>query len=380
MLKFLKALGVAALLSVPFWGMAHAAVVTSTVAGGMDAVGEKSATLTVPAGTLVTVYTFGTYSAANRFELQRQVGSPGSGVFEKVLRLDNGVANSFLTGSWTAGPNGDTFRVYMTTAGTGDVLVQMTDREIAARTYVSSSIYTRLFSEFDLQTTTIPAEFYISEEEAGSGTDFAVTPTIQEGGATGVSGTGNDGTDATCLSHFDTTDIGGLVSDGPIMWEVRLRADIATGMVEIDLVDVECNGTPVPPVDIDSGVVTFATGTFQNGIGITQHGDATSLTGFVPWGAIADVEIFDGGAIGTGMEANIGTLVAGTYVVLRVETDAAGDCYFYINGALKLAGDSCVETTARLAGSVYIDSTADGGAQITAIIDYVDFITTRPAT
>ncbi len=377
----LKALIAALVLaSVSFLAPVQAAVVSSTVAGGMDAAGEVSGTLEADPFDVVSIFTFGTYSAANRFELQREVGSPGSGVFKKVMRLDTNTANLFATHSYTAGPNGDSLRVLMTTAGTGDVQVQMTDRESAARTYAQGGTYTVMRNEFDVQTTAIPAEFYISEEEAGTGTDFAVTPTIQEGGATGVSGSGADGTDATCLSHFDTTDIGGLVSDGPIVWEVRLQSDVTTGMLEVSMTDVECNSTPVPPVDIDSGVVTFATGTFQDGVGITQHGDATALTGFVPWAAIADVELFDGGAAGTGDEVNIGTLVAATYVTLRVETDATGDCYFYVDGVLKFAGNLCVSTTARLSGMVNIDSTADGAATATAIIDYVFFAQTRPSS
>ncbi len=83
MRKFLTALGVAAFLSVFSFGIApfaNAAVVENTVLGGMDAADELSATLTVAPFTEITVFTFGTYSLEARFELQEEVGSPGSGV------------------------------------------------------------------------------------------------------------------------------------------------------------------------------------------------------------------------------------------------------------------------------------------------------------
>ena len=387
MRKFLTALGVAAFLSVSFWVpiAANAAVVEHTVAGGMDAAGEVSATLTVPGGTELTIFTFGTYSAANRFELQEEVGSPGSGAFSKVLRLDDGTANAFITNTWLTGPNRTAYRVFMTVAGTGDVMVQMTDRASAAIDYgtVSTLAMNIYFDDFNTNTSAINAAFYVSDTEADDGTDepFLVLDTEVEGAVFGEAGGGGDGTDATCMSALDFTDWAGLVSDGPMFFEVRLRTPDTTGSVSMALTEVECVAAPIPHVDIDSGVVVFATGTYQDSVGIDQHGDATNLLSWIPWAANNDVEQFDGAAAGDGDEISIGTLAADTYVVLRVETDTTGDCYFYVDGVLKAAHNTCVATDSLLNGYIHIDSTVDG-AGVTDVLyaDYWYFGFSRPAT
>ncbi len=387
MFKYLGGILLAVLLSTSI--PANAAVVIHTTAGGLDAAGEATGTLTVGSGVTVTAFSWGTYSAANRWELQRQVGAPGSGVFRKVLRLDSGaatVANAFVSQSYVAGPNGDAFRIVMTTAGTGDVQVSLTDAPTVAKDYGFTNNLTKIiqFDDFSSATAAIDAAFYVSQTEAGDGTDeaFLILVTEPEGALFGEAGGGGDGTDATCVSTIDLSANAGLVSDGPMWFETRLRTPDTTASVSMSLINLVCAGTPVPPVDIDSGTVTFATGTFQDGVGMDQHGDATNLISFVPWAANADAEQFDGGDDNTtGDEMAAGTLEADIYITLRVEVDATGDCYFYVNGALKMAGDTCVATSALLTPRVHIDSTVDGaGATDVLYLDYWYFGFTRPST
>ena len=70
-------------------------------------------------------------------------------------------------------------------------------------------------------------------------------------------------------------------------------------------------------------------------------------------------------------------MAAADYVTLRVETDAAGDCYFYVDGDLQYAEDACVATTARLGWFIWAN-TDDNASAVTLIIDYIEFQTTKP--
>ena len=176
MRKFLTALGVAAFLSVSALGTAFAAVVPqatvveNTVAGGMDAAGEVSGTITVNGGTTLSIFWGGTYSAANRFELQEEVGSPGSGAFQRVLRLDTNTANSDDATTFLTGPNRNAYRVFMTVAGTGDVLVKMTDANIVPNDFNATDhrVYMEYFTDFDTQTTAVDAAHFLAQIEGST--------------------------------------------------------------------------------------------------------------------------------------------------------------------------------------------------------------------
>ncbi len=382
MRKFLTALGVAALLSVSAWGTAFAAVVTSTVAGGLDAAGEVSATLTVPAGTTVTVFSSGTYSAANRFELQEEVGSPGSGVFRKVLRLDTGTANEQAENSFTAGPNRSAFRVLMTVAGTGDVMVQMTDRAQAAAAFTPDSrSVLHFFDDFaETQTTAVNASLYLTIDNDSSGTIAVIDPAVQEGAMTLASGTVGDRADEAALGPIDVSDWAGLVSDGPILFEVSMQADVLAGIwgIALTTIDIPSATNASSPFDVDSGVVTEEN-SHVDAVAILMQSEATDVDGWQAASSLGSAEGNDGGAIGTGLEFVLGTAVAATYTTLRVETDATGDCYFYIDGNLQYAEDLCVATTARLGWFVWANTDTTAAA-VTLIIDYVVFQTTKPAS
>ncbi len=385
MRKFLTALGVAAFLSVSALGTqteVHAAVVTSTVAGGLDAPGEVSATLTVSPFTTVTVFSSGTYSAANRFELQEEIGSPGSGAFRRVLRLDTGTANEQAENSFTAGPNRSAFRVLMTVADTGDVMVQLTDRAQAAAAFTPNSrTVLHFFDDFnETQTTALDAGIYLTVDNDSSGTVGVIDPAIQEGAIGFVSGTVGDRADETAVGPIDVSDWAGLVSDGPIIFEASLQSDVLTGVwgIALTTIDVPAATNASSPFDVDSGVVTQEN-SHVDSVAILMQSEATDVDGWQAASSLGSAEGNDGGAIGTGLEFVLGTAEAATYVTLRVETDATGDCYFYIDGNLQYAEDLCVATTARLAWFVWAN-TDDNASGVTIRLDYVEFQTTKPAS
>jgi len=387
MLKFLKSLGVVALLSVlPL--QVNAAVVDSTEADfGFDAAGEVSGTLNIKSFGEVTVFINGTYSVANVVWLQREAGSPGSGAWENILQVagtGSGLAaNGTAEYNWTNGPNRRGYRLAMTAAGTGDVMGQMTDRAQAAvafKTNDVTSVYQ--FDDFNTETTAVNAAFYIAVDNDASGTIAVVTIGIQEGGITQVSGTGNDGADEACFGNIVVSSVAGLVSDGPIIFETRFRVDVLTGNVGMSLVNTECpaatNASRV--FDVDSDAVVFLTGSYQDAVTIAQQGEASANDNWIAASALADAEGNDGGATGTGLEYELGLAVAGTYSTLRVETSSEGDCYFYVDDNLQYAEDQCVATTARLGWLIWVNTSDDDNVLTTQIIDYIAFQHERPDT
>ncbi len=386
MLKFLKSLGVAALLSVlPL--QVNAAVVDSTEADfGFDAAGEVTDSLTIPAFTTLTVFVNGTYSVANLVFLQREAGSPGSGAWENVLQVagtGSGLAAD-ATGefSWTNGPNRKGYRVAMTAAGTGDVMVQLTDRAAAAAAFTPNDrSVMHYFTDFnEWQTTAVNAELFLTIDNDSSGTIAVIDPAVEEGAMTLASGTVGDRADEAALSSIDVSDWAGLVSDGPIKFEVRMQADVLAGVwgALLTTLQIPAATNASSPFDVDSNVVTQEN-SHVNALAIMMQSEADDVDGWIAVSENANAEGNDGGAVGTGDEFEVGTAVAATYFDLRLETDAAGDCYFYVDGDLQYAEDSCVATTARLAWWVWANTDATAAA-LTLIVDYVEFQTTKPAS
>ena len=73
--------------------------------------------------------------------------------------------------------------------------------------------------------------------------------------------------------------------------------------------------------------------------------------------------------------------VASTYIILRVEIDATGHAFFYINGLLQGAEPLAVATTAVLIPYWWAGSPDDGTGTVTKMyIDYLEFWGARPAT
>ncbi len=385
MFKFLKSLGVAVLLSVlPL--QANAAVVTSTVTGGFDSAGEVSTSMNVSAGAELSVFVNGTYSVANKVWLQRERGSPGSGAWQNVVQVSGTgsglAANGTGTFRWTNGPNRDGYRLFMSAAGTGDVMAQLTDGSLTPQAFAEGRTYIREFEDF-FANTALETGIWNTDQDAG-GTNCALSNADDEGSFTCISHTAGSLNDTVCLSHTDITDAGSLISNGWTAVEVRLQYNDASGVqVTIGVVDTECAATGLEPFDMDSNVGTLST--YTDAAGWILQDDADDTDAWQPWSFNTSVEGNDGGAIGTGFEFEAFTSAGiATYETLRLEIDSAGDCYWYASTTgvpqLVYAEDTCV-ASAALVGPWVSVNTSDAANDATTIdIDYIEFITTRPAS
>ncbi len=376
MFKWIKAFGVAALLAMPFaLPISAATVVTNTTDQLFNAADEVSATLTVAAGTQLSIFISGTYSVANVIVLQRERGSPGSGAWESIATLETSTADARTTTLFTSGTGRESFRLRMTATGTGDVVAYLTDWPRASVTYTSNSTYLVHFDEFidqDSSPTVVTAAKYSTEvSDSGGSLIASVSVAANEGALTITSGTtANDG---ACLSTITATAFGSDISDGITVFEARLKSATLDGLVGIALVDQVCADTTdtIPLVDIDSGVVSQVDGESESIAGIFRQDEADAVAGWQAVSAIADAE----GA--NALEVVIGTQVAATYQVLRVEVDNLGNAYFYVGDVLVHAEPLAVTVTAILVPMIMTTETVpDTGANIT-LVDYITFVMPR---
>lgn len=364
--------GAVLLLWIPIAAQAQSVHESSESDDLLNTVGEVTTELRMSPETIVSVFLNGTYVATAN--LQREVGSPGSGSFENVMAVTNGTDNASVSTIWTTGPNPETYRVIVTTYTSGAMLAQMTDQSSTPTQFTSGATYIRHFDDFLTNTSAVNAEFYVTTENDAGGTVAVVTDTIQEGGVTMNGGTGGDDADEVCFSLIDLTDFGALVSDGTMAFETILQSDVTTAQFGMLLHDEECVASQVTPFDVDSNVVTFDTANQANSMGFTHSEEADDVDGWTAVSANADAEGNNSD------EFEVGTVVAATYVTLRVEIDSAGDGYWYVDGALVYAENEVVATTARLIPLIWADTTAADGGDATIIIDTLEFIQTRPSS
>ncbi|KKN29919.1 hypothetical protein LCGC14_0839180 [marine sediment metagenome] len=378
MLKYLKTLATAAILSLGIAPWAQAAVVTNTTDQLFNAVDEISTTLTTEAGTVLTTFVSGTYAVANVVRLQREVGSPGSGTWENVTRVTGAstTANARVVTTWTTGTGTEGYRLIMTATGTGAVVAYLTDAAVTARTWVNNSSQIVMFDDFigmnSTSTTALNASRYVTQDSnSGGGTVAVMDVAIQEGAVVMDSGTTAD--DGTCMSAITAASFGALVSDGWTSFELRIRSAAVTGVVTMGLSNVICVADVVPIASVLALVVDQVDGGSESLALITRDDDATTATEWQAISAIADAE----GA--NALEVPLGVITAAdTYVVLRVEIDSGGNAYFYVAGNLVHAEPLAVTTTARLAPILHLmESTVDAGAVI-SFIDYWEFVAPRP--
>ena len=168
--------------------------------------------------------------------------------------------------------------------------------------------------------------------------------------------------------------MGGLVSDGTMAFEVRLKSNVTTAQFGALLHDEECVATQLTPFDVDSNVVTFDTGNQANSVGFAHSEEADDVDGWTAVSANADTEGNNSD------EFEVGTVVADTYVTLRIELDSSGDAYWYVDSVLVYAENEVVATTAILIPFVWADTTAADGGDPTIDVDFIEFVMTRPAT
>ena len=338
----------------------------------LNAVGEVTTTLRADPFSTLSVFLNGTYVATAN--LQREVGSPGSGAFENVRAVTNGTDDATVSTLWTTGPNPESYRVIVTTHTSGAMLAQLTDQSQAPTQFVSGATYIREFDDFLLNVAAVTAERYVATENDAGGTIFIGITGLTEGAYRGITGTGGDDADEVCLSYNDVSDMGGLVSDGTMAFEVRLKSNVTTAQFGALLHDEECVATQLTPFDVDSNVVTFDTGNQANSVGFAHSEEADDVDGWTAVSANADTEGNNSD------EFEVGTVVANTYVTLRIEVDSSGDAYWYVDSVLVYAENEVVATTAILLPFVWADTTAADGGDPTIDVDFIEFVMTRPSS
>ena len=84
---------------------------------------------------------------------------------------------------------------------------------------------------------------------------------------------------------------------------------------------------------------------------------------------------FENNAIG--FEATTGA-TASTYQIFRIEIDATGDAYYFLDGALFFAQTTAVATTALIIPFISVYETVTGTDGF-ILVDYIDFWAARPA-
>lgn len=379
MLKYLKTLAVALSLAIiPPW--AQAAVVTNTTDQLFNAVDEISTTLIVPAGTVLTTFVSGTYAVENVVQLQREVGSPGSGTWEDVQAAtgEATVANARVTIPWTTGTGTEGYRLIMTATGTGAVVAYLTDHPVAARAWATDSAQITYWDEFtgdsnDGSLTVVnPSLYLVHDSDSGGGTVGAVDTAIQEGAV--ILNGGSTADNGSCMSAIAAATKGALVSDGWTVFEARLRSGALDGKIAMLLTTSACVSDTVPVVDIDSGVVSQIDAGTESLAGFVRQDEATDVDAWQAISAIADAE----GANALEVVLDNITTAVNTYVVLRIEVDSAGNAYWYIAGTLVHAEPLAVTTTARLIPAIFVMETALNVGAVIVFVDYWLTVVPRP--
>ncbi|KKK91918.1 hypothetical protein LCGC14_2708140 [marine sediment metagenome] len=97
MFKFFTKIALAAVIATGVWGSAKAEH-TAIVGSSFTATGVSSSIRLTNRGDTLTIYINGVYSTANVIDLEREVGSPGSGAFQRVLADIAPTANHQISG------------------------------------------------------------------------------------------------------------------------------------------------------------------------------------------------------------------------------------------------------------------------------------------
>ncbi len=382
MLKWLKAFGVAAILSLP-WALPVSAshignqtVVTNTTDQLLNAVGETTSTLTADPFELMSVFVSGTYAAGNTVVLQKEVGSPGSGAFETVATVTTGTANERIEFQFTNGPNTNGYRLKMTVTGTGAVVAYLTDWPTTAVNWRDTSHYLTQVVDFDdfentdeeASTTVVDVETYLSTTDGGdTGTIAAHVAAIREGGVLIVGNATDESW--TCMSYIVAANFASLVSDGVMAWETRLTFTDDDGTAATGLNNVICATNDDDWYDIASEAVTALAANADSAAWV-QDAAATDVTTWQTLSAHTDVE----GANALSVPGPTHTPAA--YAVYRIEIDSAGNAYWYYNGVLRHAEPLAVNTTAELIPFVAVSG--NGGGTVNVNLDYWMFVRPRP--
>ena len=384
MRKFLKALGVAALLSVSFLGgsdEAHAEIAGAT----FTSVDDASATVCTTANNqTVTMFGSGTYDMV--IALQREVGSPGSGAWATVAGFTDvfPTANAQTTDTYTAGLSGACYRLLVTTDTSGTtyytLLSGRTTPTVWASTDANMRTHHRLFDDFHggALAVTTGSSFASWLTTAGSDGDATVAVTLASPEGILEMGWGATGTDINNTACITLSLIGqfSLVSSGLTVMEARLHLDqVTSGIWNIGLTDTIAQ-TACDVVGFDTTSSNVYTEGAQTDLTDAAfiHTDEALVSANWMSGSLNGNTTQNGGI---GFEATAGA-TASTYQIFRIEIDATGDAYYYLDGALFHAQTTAVATTAVL--SPHIDAYNIGTSSAGDMeIDYIDFWAARPS-
>lgn len=378
--KFL-ALVAALALSIGFYTPAQAG---GTEGGTFTTVGDAStAVTTVAVGESVDVFVNGVYDMV--IALQVEKGSPGSGVWETLPGFTDiaPTANTlYRVRTASTAPN-QRWRAVVTTDTSGTAYYTVVaDRSTPTTITSSDGTNYRHFDDFIHGTLPITVTHngatpsYIVHIGAGASAVLSVIEGQPEGVMTFSNGSAGDDTDLSTGSYGLLTN-GALVSSGLTIVEFRAHmSQITDANVGFGLVDLISAATEIAPFEVNSNVVAEgAVTTVANAVAIYFDTDAD----VDEWQAVAN----NANTIQNNSdEYELGTAPAATtYQRLRVEVNAAGDAFWYINGDLRGAMEDAVATTAVLIPYWWAGSAQDGTGTVNKVnVDYIDFFAPRPTS
>jgi hypothetical protein len=329
--------------------------------------------------------------------LEREVGSPGSGAWETIA----GFTDVFPDANGAAAVGGisqymryisekqNCYRLHMTTDGGGTAQIQLiTNRDAPTAWADDDRTHYRHFDDFQHGTVPITTTHngdtpsYIVHIGAGSGAVLSVIEGEPEGTLTFSSGSAGDDTDLSTGS-FGLLTNGALISSGRTAVEFRVAmSQITDARLGFGLVDAISAATEIEPFEANTNVVAEgAVTTTANAVAMGFDTDSNDAQGdfWLAYSINANTQgnAADEYSLGAGGVAP----VAATYAVLRIEVDAAGHAFYFLNGLLVGAEPLAVATTAVLIPYWWAGSADDATGTVNKLhIDYIDFWAVRPGT
>ena len=324
------------------------------------------------------------------WRLEKETGSPGSGSWSPV----SGYTDIFPTANGAAAVGGVTqvmrytsedvacYRLRMTTDGGGTGQIQIVTNRDDGTSYPGNSTHWRIYDDFYAGVVPITTGHATPSYIVHLGDGNAVLSVIEgepEGTMTFSGGDDGDDTDLSTGSLGLLTN-GALISDGVTAMEMRVSASqIADSNFGFGLVDVISAATEIVPFEANTNVVVEgAVTSTANVAAIFFNTDSNDAQG----------DFFMAGSNSANTLGNASdeyslavAPVASTYIILRVEIDATGHAFFYINGLLQGAEPLAVATTAILIPYWWAGSPDDATGTVTKMhIDYLEFWGARPLT
>lgn len=392
MSKLFKKSGIAALAfigALMFGSSAEAAFGYKIDAGTVDDVTTTACTT----GINQAVTGFGNGVSMDQvWQLEREVGSPGSGAWEVVLK------DVFPTVNGSAAVGGPTqvinytsptvacyrLRMFMDNAGTAQI--QLVTNRDGVTAFPGAASYTRWFDDFLHGTIPITTTHdgntpsYVVFIGAGNGAAVSVIEGEGEGAITFTTGDGGSDDADLSVGSFGLITNGALVSDGLMVVEFRASmSQITDTRVNLGLADRINAATEEEPFQINTNVVTEgAVASFTNAIAFVFDNDSYDA-GTDQWNAVS----MNANTLGNASDEYdlLTAPVVDTYRVYRIEITADGHAFWYVDGILRGVEPLAVATTAVLIPHWTAGTPDDGtGTANKLYIDYLDFWVARPNT